>query len=51
MFILLINCPFDDAKVRRIWEVDKYFADLCPRLLRHWARLATKGENRGGMLS
>ena len=20
MFILLINCPFDDAKVRRFWE-------------------------------
>ena len=26
MFILLINCPFDDAKVRRFWEIGKYFA-------------------------
>ena len=39
------------AKVRRFWEVDKYFSDLCPRLLRHWARLTTKGENKGGMVS
>ena len=44
-------CLIDDAKVRRFWEVDKYFSDLCPRLLRHWARLTTKGENKGGMVS
>ena len=42
MFILLINCPFDDAKVRQFWEVGKSFADFCPKLWRHHQGSATK---------
>ena len=43
MFILLINCPFDDAKVQRFWEVEKYLADFWLRLWRQGQGFATKG--------
>ena len=41
MFILLINCPFDDAKVRRFWEMEKYLPDFCLRLWRQGQPSAT----------
>ena len=41
MFILLINCPFDDAKVRQFWEVGKSFADFCLKLWRQGQGSAT----------
>ena len=41
MFILLINCPFDDAKVRRFWEMEKYLLDFCLRLWRQGQGSAT----------
>ena len=41
MFILLINCPFDDAKVRRFWEVGKHLADFRLRLWRQEQGSAT----------
>ena len=34
MFILLIYCPFDGAKVWLFWEEGKYLADFCLMLWR-----------------
>ena len=41
MFILLINCPFDDAKVRQFWEIGKYLLDFCLKLWRQGQGSAT----------
>ena len=41
MFILLINCLIDDAKVRRFWEMEKYLLDFCLKLWRQGRESAT----------
>ena len=51
MFILLNNCPFDDAKVRQFWEVGKSFADFCPKLWRQGQESATYRRRDGRIVS
>ena len=51
MFILLNNCPFDDAKVRQFWEVGKSFADFCPKLWRQGQGSATYRRRDGRIVS
>ena len=41
MFILLINCLIDDAKVRRFWGMEKYLLDFCLKLRRQGQESAT----------
>ena len=42
MFILLINCPFDDAKVRRFCPDSKNLGEIFSELLRQGGIGATK---------
>ena len=46
MFILLINCPFDDAKVRRFCPDSKNLGEIFSELLRQGGNETTKGGLR-----
>ena len=47
MFILLINCPFDDAKVRRVWEMGKYLGGLSSEVVATGAAICDKAAAWG----